>query len=189
VNPNRPHLVISPGRGNSGPDHWQAYLEREWGNTSRVRQMFWRWPTRRRWVAAIERQVRDMDRPLILVGHSAGALSIVEWALRGGTTARILGALLVAPPDMEDPHKNMPAMWFRRLIGWTPISRGKLPFPSILVTSTNDHYGDEENLQKLAGHWGSRLVSLGQAGHINQKSGHGPWPLALQLIEELTRRT
>ena len=185
--PDRPHLVISPGRGNSGPEHWQAYVEQHWGDTSRVQQSLWNWPTRYQWVAGIERHVRPIERPMILVGHSAGALAIAEWALRGGSTQNVVAALLVAPPDMEGASRALPALWFRRLIGWAPISRQPLPFPSILVTSTNDHYGEEPDLQKIGAGWGSKMISLGESGHINHKSGYGPWQQVLEWIEDLSQ--
>jgi predicted alpha/beta hydrolase family esterase len=37
----------------------------------------------------------------------------------------------------------------------------------------------------LARAWGSRLVDLGEVGHLNPASGFGEWPRALSLIDEL----
>lgn len=33
--------------------------------------------------------------------------------------------------------------------------------------------------------WGSRLVHIGRAGHINAESGFGPWPQGLELLRTL----
>jgi predicted alpha/beta hydrolase family esterase len=37
----------------------------------------------------------------------------------------------------------------------------------------------------LAHAWGSRLVDLGNVGHLNPASGYGPWPRAEAFIREL----
>jgi uncharacterized protein len=37
----------------------------------------------------------------------------------------------------------------------------------------------------LARDWGSRLVDLGEVGHLNPASGFGEWPMAESLIAEL----
>ena len=39
----------------------------------------------------------------------------------------------------------------------------------------------------LAHDWGSRLVDIGEAGHLNPASGYGPWPLAHAFIEQLAQ--
>ncbi|EEP86318.1 alpha/beta hydrolase family protein [Burkholderia mallei GB8 horse 4] len=69
--------------------------------------------------------------------------------------------------------------------GWTPIPRKRLPFPSIVAASTNDPLARIERAAALADAWGSRLVDLGAAGHLNPASGYGEWPGALALIAEL----
>jgi predicted alpha/beta hydrolase family esterase len=33
--------------------------------------------------------------------------------------------------------------------------------------------------------WGSTLIDLGNAGHINTESGFGPWPEGLALLQDL----
>jgi predicted alpha/beta hydrolase family esterase len=38
----------------------------------------------------------------------------------------------------------------------------------------------------LARAWGSRLVTLEGAAHINADAGFGPWPEGRQLLAELT---
>jgi predicted alpha/beta hydrolase family esterase len=36
--------------------------------------------------------------------------------------------------------------------------------------------------------WGSQLVDIGDAGHINVDSGHGRWPLGRLLVERQIQR-
>jgi predicted alpha/beta hydrolase family esterase len=37
----------------------------------------------------------------------------------------------------------------------------------------------------MAREWRSRLVDLGEVGHLNPASGFGEWPMAEKLIAEL----
>ena len=69
------------------------------------------------------------------------------------------------------------------------MPRGRLPFPSIVVASTNDEYVSVARAREFAEWWGSELVLIGDAGHINGASGYGPWPegeaMLLEFLEEL----
>ncbi|MGF6640877.1 putative alpha/beta hydrolase family esterase [Paraburkholderia sp. MM6662-R1] len=69
--------------------------------------------------------------------------------------------------------------------GWLPIPRKPLPFPSIVGASRNDPLGRFERVQEMAQDWGSRLVDLGEVGHLNPASGFGEWPMAETLIRRL----
>jgi hypothetical protein len=60
-----------------------------------------------------------------------------------------------------------------------------LPFKSILVSSTNDPFATLERAETFAGTWGSELVTLESAGHINASSGHGAWPDGERLLDKL----
>jgi hypothetical protein len=62
-----------------------------------------------------------------------------------------------------------------------------LPFPSMLVASTNDEYATRERSHAFARAWGSRLVEIGDAGHINGDSGYGPWPEGEAMLEAFCR--
>jgi hypothetical protein len=66
-----------------------------------------------------------------------------------------------------------------------PLDR--LPFPSIVVASTDDPYVTLERAQQFADGWGSRLVTVADAGHINGQSGLGDWPAGFALLQELRR--
>ena len=37
--------------------------------------------------------------------------------------------------------------------------------------------------------WDAELINLGAAGHINVRSGHGPWPRGLSIYSALRSRT
>ena len=67
--------------------------------------------------------------------------------------------------------------------------RTSLPFQSVVVASDNDPYCRLERARLFAEHWGSRLVVVPGAGHINADSGLGDWPQGLKLLGALRRRS
>ena len=64
-----------------------------------------------------------------------------------------------------------------------PLAR--LPFPSKVVFSQNDEWVTPVRARQFAEAWGSELVDIGAAGHINAASGYGAWPAGLALLESL----
>jgi predicted alpha/beta hydrolase family esterase len=169
-------FFIVPGLGNSGPGHWQTYFERQNPDFTRIEQREWEAPDRTEWVETIERALAGEDLAnVVLIGHSLGCVTIAHWANTYGH--RIKGALLVAPSDVETPHyAAFPTT------GFGPMPMQKLPFSSILVTSTTDQWVSEARARQFAEAWGSELVVVGDAGHINAASGHGDWPAGLELL-------
>ena len=177
-------VIIVPGLANSGPEHWQSHIERNFPNTRRVIQEDWFEPIRNPWVAALDAVVRELAQPAVLVGHSIGVMTVVQCVARN-PTAPVRGALLVAPPDMEASGPDQVPAEVVEMAGWAPIPRQRLPFPSVLVASTNDHYVSIERAEVFARWWGSRFVNIGAAGHINVTAGFGPWPDGERLLHEL----
>ncbi len=172
----KPHnVLLLPGWQNSGPDHWQSRWEALHGYR-RVDQHDWMTPKRGDWIARLEDVILGCDGPVVLVAHSLGCILTAAWAQVSRSTARVQGALLVAPGDTErDALRDV-------LPSWAPIVRQRLPFPSVLVGSRNDPYGALARVQELASDWGSRWVDLGEAGHINAESGLGDWPAGHALL-------
>ena len=109
---------------------------------------------------------------------------LAHWAR--STRRPVLGALLATPPDFERPMpEGYPSLADLEAGGWLPVPRERLPFPSIVAASRNDPLGSFDRVAGLARGWGSRLVDLGQVGHLNPASGFGEWPMAETLISEL----
>jgi predicted alpha/beta hydrolase family esterase len=170
-------ILTLPGIGGSGPQHWQSLWEKEYGFI-RIEQKEWETPDRADWVANIQNAMSKYDpKDIILVGHSAVCGPMIEWVRQYQT--KIKGALLVAPADSEaDTFPN-------RAIGFKPMPLITLPFPSIVVTSTNDYYVTPDRSTQFAHAWGSDLVNIGEAGHINVASGFGKWDEGLELLKKL----
>ena len=171
-------ILILPGLGNSGELHWQSLWERQFPDFQRVEQANWETPVCADWVRQIDEAVMAGDpAKTILVGHSLACITIAYWAK---TFQRaIKGALLVAPSDTEATSYPVGTT------GFTPVPLDQLPFPSIVVTSSSDFYVSLERAAQFAEAWGSELVTIGDAGHINIASGYGQWPDGLDLLQRL----
>ncbi|MGB3698240.1 MAG: alpha/beta fold hydrolase [Gordonia sp. (in: high G+C Gram-positive bacteria)] len=184
----RATVVIVPGLRGDAPDHWQ---ERYSARTERsVTVPF---PPQQDWhdlaarVDLLDRTVRDVEGPVIVVAHSAGALVTVHWARQGSDAAgKVVGAVLATPPefstDWPAPHPRPSELAEK---GWAPIPRRRLPFPSVLAASSNDPLADLRVIRGLAEVWGSRLLELGDVGHLNPAAGFGDWPRIDELVAEL----
>jgi len=183
--------VIVPGLRGSAPSHWQELYAARAGGAVTVP-----FPVEERWHSIDERirllgeTVAAVDGQVVLVAHSAGVLAAVRWArsLSDGDPAlvRVAGAVLATPPDFgvewPEPHPRPAEL---SAAGWEPIPRRRLPFPSIVAASRTDPLARYRTTAGLAEAWGSRLVDLGDAGHLNPASGYGEWPLIDELIAEI----
>ena len=168
-----------PGVGNSGPGHWQTLWEERDPEARRVVQAEWDEPYPQHWRDALEAAVAEADAPVLLVAHSLGCALVAHWA-RGGSTGKVAGALLVAPPDVDAAVETLP-----EILPFAPMPLERLPFRSIVVASSDDPYGRIERQRAFAHAWGADLVEIGAAGHINPESGHGEWPEGEALLERL----
>ena len=183
-NLNSPPLWISdmkiftvPGLYNSGPQHWQTHWENELGFT-RIEQQNWETPVCMDWLKTIDAAI--MQYPLnkvILIGHSLACCTIVRWAQQYNRL--IKGALLVGPSDVDAPS------YPPGTTGFAPMPLNKLPFPSIVVASSNDEYVTLERAEHFADSWGSELINAGNLGHINSSSTLGNWPFGISLLQKL----
>lgn len=184
---NSPTVLVLPGYHGSGPAHWQSWLEGQLPSTRRVSGIDWERPVLADWSAAARRAIERSTGPLWLVAHSFGCLTAVS-AAAGLDPGRIAGALLVAPADPErfSPHGVRPAD--RRDDPGSvadQLPRTALPFPSLVVASRNDPWMALARVGHWADCWGSALIDIGDAGHINIDSGFGPWPQGLALLAAL----
>lgn len=174
---NSSSVLILPGLYNSGPQHWQTRWEVLNPAFKRIHQDDWDKPLCADWVARLNDAIAA-NPDAVLVGHSSACAMVAHW-VAGGGRGRVRGALLVGPSDPEAPsYPSGPT-------GFAPMPLVRLPFKSIVVTSANDPYVSIARARRFASVWGSRLVDIGNAGHINGESGLGDWPSGLELLKEL----
>jgi predicted alpha/beta hydrolase family esterase len=179
-----PTILIVPGLRDHVAEHWQTLLEAKLPKAASVPPLEHDKLSCAARVAALDAALAKIDGPVILVGHSAGVMITVHWAQKH--KRKIHGALLAAPADLETPlPAGYPAIDALAENGWHPIPREPLPFPSIVGASRNDPLAKFERVESMAKDWGSRLVDLGEVGHLNPAAGFGEWPMAESLIKEL----
>ena len=173
-----PRVLLLPGLGNSGPEHWQSHWERSEPDAFvRIMQAEWDAPRRDEWVRTLDAAIDRYGEDVVLVAHSTSCALVAFWAAEAGRTVR--GALLVAPTDTEAPtYPHGPT-------GWTPMPLARLRFPSIVVASENDVYVTLGRAREIAAAWGSRFVNAGRAGHLNSDSALSAWPEGRALLGTL----
>jgi uncharacterized protein len=176
-----PAALILPGLSSSGPEHWQTRWEQSDPTCRRVEQAEWETPRCADWVSTLDDAVAHAEESVVLVAHSSSCVLVAHWArdASADNLAKARGALLVAPSDPEGP--NFPD----GPTGFAPVPMARLPFRSIVVASRDDQYITMDRAREYAAAWGSELVDLGDAGHINAASGLGTWAVGYGLLQRL----
>lgn len=166
-------VLLVPGIQDSGPEHWQSHWQQQRPHWLRIAQRNWMDPDLDGWLAAIRRGLHGQTQPALLIGHSFGALC--SWYFARHYPEAVAGVVLVAPAEpvrfeIEDR-----------------IVAASLPVPSLLFASHNDPLLKFDRARYWAETWGSELVDVGEAGHINAQAGFGAWPHGLLRIETFIR--
>lgn len=171
-----PRLLIVPGLHDSGPSHWQSWLQRRYRSSVRVRQRDFTTPDLPRWSERVGDTVDAYPgERFVAVAHSFGCLALVAH-LAQQPDSPIRAALLVAPADPAKfgLSEQLPA---------TP-----LPRPLTLIYSLSDPWMRAESSRRWALAWGAQAINLGDAGHINAEAGFGPLPLAQRWADAAIAR-
>jgi uncharacterized protein len=174
----RTPILIIPGLGGSGPEHWQSLWQARLSDARRVEQSDWDKPDRAGWIAQLDSAVAQSKEPPVLVAHSLSCALVACWAAANKRPVR--SALLVAPADVDsDTHTPPEAHVFR------PMPMAHLPFPATVVASRDDPYVAFARAVAMAKAWDAELVDIGEAGHINTSAGYGEWPEGERLLQRL----
>ncbi|MFW1859692.1 RBBP9/YdeN family alpha/beta hydrolase [Acinetobacter defluvii] len=178
-------ILIVPGLRDHVEEHWQTVLAAQLEKVRTVPPTEIDKLSCNNRVARIQAELDQIEGPVILVAHSAGVLMTIHWAALH-SSENIKGALLVTPPDLNQSWpENYPSSTVLAQQGWSPLPTQKLPFPSIVIASDNDHLASAASIEKMAQDWGSQCVNLGEVGHMNPASGFGPWLEAQKFIRQL----
>ena len=169
-------LLIQPGWQDSGPEHRQSHWQQRLG-ARRVHNRDWHAPQLEEWLAGLHAGLEACGRPAVVIAHSLGCITVAHYARRH--PERIAAALLVAPADVE--RSAVPAA----LAGFGPIPRAPLPFPAVVVASSNDPYCLPVRAAALAAAWQAPVEWLSGAGHINAGSGLGGWQEGERYLQRL----
>lgn len=175
-----PRLLIIPGLHDSGPAHWQTWLQQQYRDSRRVVQRDFSQPDLPRWADRIQRTLESgaheqAGGEWIAVAHSFGCLALARH-LADHADSPIRQVLFVAPaePDKFGLAEDLP--------------HHRLAVPSSLIASQNDPWMSAASALRWASRWGASYSNLGAVGHINTESGFGPFPLARRWVEAARAR-
>ncbi len=171
-----PRLLIIPGLRDSGPTHWQSWLQQQYRDARRVVQRDFSQPDLQRWADRIHASLENAPAgPWIAVAHSFGCLALARH-LADHPDSPVQQALLVAPaePDKFGLAELLP--------------QRRLSITLTVIGSQNDPWMTAASAQRWAARWGASFTNLGQVGHINSESGFGPFPLAKRWVEAARAR-
>jgi uncharacterized protein len=173
-------IITLPGIGGSGDEHWQTLWEAGSKDFARFSPSSWDEPRLEDWVAALDAAVAASDGPPVLLAHSLACLLVAHWQARSALP--VAGAMLVAVPD------PLGAAFPAEAASFADPPEQRLRFPSVIAASGNDPFGTMDHARRRAGEWGSRLVEMGDVGHINAGSGLGDWPAGRMLLADFMAR-
>jgi hypothetical protein len=172
-------ILIIPGLGDSGEEHWQNYWLQHFETAQKVIQKDWDNPILADWLESLTAAIESVEGKIIIVAHSLSCSLISHWS-KENKINKIAGALLVAPADVDSPAHTPD-----EIRNFAPIPLLKLEFPTIVVTSSNDPYISIERATFLAEKWGSSIVNIGDKGHLNSESKLGYWEEGQEILQSL----
>jgi hypothetical protein len=177
-----PLVLVVPGLGGSGPEHWQTRWERAHPRHVRVEQRDWDRPDLETWLTALAARIEAAGEPVVLVAHSLGCALVAHLAARRPDLP-VRAALLVAPADVDSPAHTPP-----ETRGFAPLPLAPLPFPATVVASHDDPFVTLDRARAFAAAWGAELVDAGSCAHINAASNIGDWPAGRVHLDHLLAR-
>jgi uncharacterized protein len=147
-------ILVIPGLGGLGPDHWLSRWEAKLPTVRRVDQADWEKPGLAAWRGRIVEEVARAARPVVLVVHTLGVLAAVHAApflARGVSSGKVKGAFLVAPPSaniLSGLDALDPAL--------LTLPGELLPFPTLVIASRDDLFASFAESEALT--WRARLA-------------------------------
>lgn len=169
--------LLIPGLDGSPAPHWQQWWAATDPTAKIVEQHSWSKPRPETWLTEIAAATL-LHPGSVLVGHSLGAIAVVR-LLASWPQVKIAGAMLVAPAE---PSKCS------RIASFGPIPERSLNARVVVAASRNDPWMEQDQARRLADRWEADFIDMGDAGHINIASGHGPWPAGKALRDLLWPR-
>jgi len=169
-------VLIHPGLGGAGADHWQTHWEQAFPDFVRVQQADWDRPVYDVWAAKLTEYVNQATKPVVLVPHSAGTSLVMKWSFdQPEAVKKVAGVFFVAPSDRDrwkTPGGAGPQ-------GFGGMILKRLPYPSAVVAGRDDDRVTFDRAQAFAQAWGSLFFDGGMHGHLGSAAKLGVWPAGL----------
>jgi len=175
-------ILIVPGLGNASPLHWQSRWLDKMTTARRVEQGNWDHPVCSAWTARLKTEIEAATKPVILVAHSVGVLTVAH-AAKDWAADKVAGAFLVGPSDWEgrEMEQNYPGH------GFSPVPLEPLGCPAMVLASSNDPTCETATAERWAKSWSARFSVAGEVGHFDVGDGFGPWPEGIMAFAHFVK--
>lgn len=179
-------ILVIPGYKGSPNGHWQTWLQTQYPNTERIKEIDHHKPILSQWSAQIQQYLEQQTLPIIIIAHSFGCLAALDAIVRKQLQSKVSGVLFVAPasPYRFTSYGHRADFPNERSIVETLTIRA-LGVLGTMVVSRNDPWMNYDHACSLASDLGLLTYDAGYVGHINIESGHGPWPEVKALIDDI----
>jgi predicted alpha/beta hydrolase family esterase len=169
-------VLLLHGWGGSDFPHWQSWLAGElakrYGTVSFPLLDHPHFPSRNRWMRQVK-ELLESFKPDTIICHS---LANTLWfhLCNEGEIEPVERLLMVAPPRLDCEIETIKSFF--------PVAAPKKLYAkeAELVTSTTDPYLTPDEAGALQDVLDIPMKVLEGAGHINDESGYGEWPWALE---------
>jgi hypothetical protein len=173
-------VLILPGLQGSRHSQWQSI----WADKHAyqvLEQHDWTRPLRGDWLVRLEDVISHLTEPTYLVAQGLACIQVAAWAVFSAHAAKVKGAFLVAPVDVEAPH------WAHALSSWRPVEMKVLPFRSVLIGAPNDPDCSPERAKAFADAWGSASKEAAMIDQVSAESNVGEWSWGHALFKEMMK--
>ena len=122
-----------------------------------------------------------------LPGHGKSARPAVDYTMdRFATAVDAVHQWVLSPQWAEPVIAGSVAAAILLAVRFRPS--WVVSLPAVVLASEDDPWMRFESVCAWARVWGTQVISLGAAGHINTESGFGPLPQAGALVELMVQR-
>lgn len=172
--------LILHGWGGSDAPHWQAELAAEiakdYGTVCFPLLDQCHFPSKNRWMKQVKALLKEFQ-PRTVVCHSL-ANNLWMWLCEEGDIQEIERLFMVSVPSLNTKEQTIKAFF--------PCPKPESIYAKEvhMIVSDNDPWVALEEAKSLARHFDAAFTILKKAGHINEESGYGKWPLIESLVME-----
>ncbi|MEU6539943.1 alpha/beta hydrolase [Streptomyces sp. NPDC047000] len=178
------HLLLLDGwQHRRGPGHWQGLLAEQLADEGWTVEYLTLpapdAPRRAAWTAAVRRELRRTPG-CVVAAHGLGALLWLRLAEEraGPDVPPAARVLLVAPPAPDRAAGDLGGP----LLAGPAAVRTLSAAPPLLVHAADDPWAPQGADTCYARPLGLPVVTLDGGGHLNERSGYGPWPAAARWV-------
>ena len=140
-------------------------------------------PKLEEWLSHLQDIIINPDAQTYLVGHSLGCPTILRYLESLNENQKVGGALLVA--GFAEPLPHLPELDSFTENTWNDAYIKTRTKKLTIINSDDDEAVPFFNAEHVRDRFGAKLVTVHEAGHINEKSGYTKVPFVLNELEDM----